>query len=69
MQLKPYSKRELATAYAPELAVHSALNRLNVWIRLNRPLYEALRQSGYNDRQRIFTVKQVELIFHYLGEP
>jgi hypothetical protein len=25
--------------------------------------------SGYRRNQKVFTVRQVELIFHYLGEP
>ena len=39
------------------------------WIRLNRPLTEALRQTGYYTKQRLFTSRQVALIFEYLGEP
>ena len=62
MKIRPYSKSELAQAYA-------ALNRLAAWIRLNRPLTEALRQTGYYTKQRLFTSRQVALIFEYLGEP
>ena len=65
----PYSKCELARAYAPDIAPTSALNRLAQWIRLNRPLSEALRETGYYARQHVFTSRQVELIFHYLGRP
>ena len=43
--------------------------RLAAWIRLNRPLTEALRQTGYYTKQRLFTSRQVALIFEYLGEP
>lgn len=68
-QVRPYSKSELARAYAPDIAPISALNRLAQWIRLNRPLSEALRETGYYARQHVFTSKQVELIFHYLGRP
>ena len=35
-QIRPYSKCELARAYAPDIAPTSALNRLAQWIRLNR---------------------------------
>lgn len=68
-QIRPYSKCELARAYAPDIAPTSALNRLAQWIRLNRPLSEALRETGYYARQHVFTSRQVELIFHYLGRP
>lgn len=69
MVLRPYSKSELAQAYAPDITVHAAVNRLMAWIKLNEPLYEALKQHGYVDNRRLFTVRQVELIFEYLGEP
>lgn len=68
-KVRPYSKCELARAYAPDIAPTSALNRLAQWIKLNRPLSEALRQTGYHTRQHVFTSRQVELIFHYLGRP
>ena len=64
-QVRPYSKSELARAYAPDIAPTSALNRLAQWIKLNKPLNEALREA----RQHVFTSRQVELIFHYLGRP
>ena len=67
--LRPYSKSELAHAYAPEIGERSALNRLSRWIRLNEALSRALRETGYRLTQQIFTTKQVELIFLYLGRP
>ena len=69
MELKSYSKGELAQAYAPEITPHAAVNRLMAWIKLNEPLYEALKRHGYVDNCRLFTVRQVALIFEYLGEP
>ena len=54
MKIRPYSKSELAQAYAPEITSQAALNRLAAWIRLNRPLTEALRQTGYYTKQRLF---------------
>jgi len=65
MKIRPYSKSELAQAYAPEITSQAALNRLAAWIRLNRPLTEALRQTGYYTKQRLFTSRQVALIFEY----
>jgi hypothetical protein len=69
MKVRPYYKSELAEAYAPSLTTHSALNRLALWIDTNAPLSEALSQTGYRRTQRIFTSRQVALIFEYLGEP
>ncbi len=68
-RIRPYYKGELAQAYAPYLATGSALNRLALWIRLNEPLSDALKQTGYRTNQRTFTSKQVALIFEHLGEP
>ena len=68
-RIRPYYKSELAEAYAPFLANGSALNRLAHWIDLNAPLSEALAQTGYRRSQRVFTSRQVALIFEYLGEP
>lgn len=67
--VKPYYKRDLAVAYAPDITPVAALNRLSSWIRHHRTLYQALLDSGYADRQRMFTSFQVELIFRYLGRP
>lgn len=69
LPVRPYSKSELARAYAPEIGERSALNRLSRWIHQNKALYSALLQTGYRSTQQIFTCKQVELIFKYLGRP
>lgn len=69
MQIRSYSKKELALAYAPELSVASAVNRLASWIRLNAGLSHALERTGYRRTQRAFTPRQVGLIFRFLGEP
>ena len=67
--VRPYSKRELAEAYAPNISPVSALNRLAQWFKYNLQLSEALLQTGYKKRQQIFTSMQVDLIFRYLGRP
>ena len=69
MKIRPYYKSELAEAYAPFLTPNAALNRLAHWIQLNTPLSEALAQTGYYRKQKVFTSRQVALIFEYLGEP
>ncbi|MCD8182054.1 MAG: DUF4248 domain-containing protein [Bacteroides sp.] len=67
--VKPYYKRELVQAYAPDISPIAALNRLAQWIKLNLLLREALGQTGYKARRQIFTSLQVKLIFKYLGRP
>ena len=67
--VRPYYKRELAEAYAPTISPASALNRLSKWMKLNLALDEALRHTGYQGSQKIFTSLQVELIFRNLGKP
>jgi hypothetical protein len=67
--VKPYYKRDLAVAYAPDITPVAALNRLAAWIRHNQKLWQALLNTGYMNRQRIFTSVQAELIFLYLGRP
>lgn len=69
MSIKSYSKKELALAYAPDLSMSGALNRLANWIKVNKELQAALYAAGYQDRQRCLTPAQVSLIFEYLGEP
>lgn len=69
MRLKSYSKKELALAYAPDLTLTSALRRLRQWINDDRPLLEALTQAGYRPQQRVLTIKQVKIIFDFIGEP
>ena len=62
--VRPYSKSELARAYAPEIG-----ERLSRWLRGNALLYQALLDTGYRPAQQIFTSKQVGLIFEYIGRP
>ena len=62
-------KSELAQAYAPDITLKAALNRLALWIKTNTQLTEALTQTSYRSTQQIFTSRQVALIFEHLGEP
>ena len=68
-RIRPYYKIELAQAYAPDITPGAALNRLANWIKTNRQLTEELRKTDYRTNQRMYTSKQVALIFEYLGEP
>jgi len=66
---RPMSKGELARLYAPRLTDNAAVKRLMLWIDLNTELKQQLAKAHYQKMQRIFTVRQVELIFQYLGQP
>lgn len=68
-RIRPYSKKELVQAYAPDISAGAALNRLAQWINLNTALRQALDEAGYRTCQRMFTSRQTELIFRYLGTP
>ena len=68
-RIRPYYKSELAKAYAPDICPGAALNRLANWIRTNKQLSEALRQTDYRTKQHMFTSRQVALIFEHLGTP
>ena len=69
MKLKAYKKKELAVAYAPNITERAALNRLNLWIHDNDYLVRRLEETRYNPYQKVFTLRQVALLFEYLGEP
>ena len=69
MQIRSYSKKELAVAYAPDLSYSGARKRLHYWLHLNEPLMAELRAAQYHDSQRLLTARQVEIIFRHLGEP
>ena len=68
-RIRPMSKSELAMAYAPNLTVQGAVNRLMDWIHHNPELTESLLRTGYRKSQKLLTSLQVRIIFDYLGEP
>lgn len=69
-RIRPYSKRELAVLYFPEMKPEQAVRKLTGWVKLCRPLHEALtREDRRFERQRYLTAKEVRLIVEHLGEP
>ena len=62
-------KCDLAQMYAADLSPHAAVNRLMRWIEHHPTLLTELYDTGYHKSLRVFSPKQVELIFKYLGEP
>jgi len=70
MNKRSYRKSELAMLYFPDSKTKGgALNNLNLWIRRNSQLSDALKACGMSPHSKTFTPKEVALIFHYLGEP
>lgn len=69
MIIKPLSKTELAWQYSPDSPQVTALNRLGRWIKGDHELLTALKEAGYQERQRLLTARQVKIIYEYLGNP
>ena len=69
MRMRPYTKQELARLYFPDIPSHTAVNRLMRWINRCEPLREAIGETGYQPRNRLFTPRQTALICRFLGEP
>jgi len=62
MEIRYYTKGELAHAVLPHISQASAVNRLMIWINRCTPLVEQLHQLGYNKNQKYFTPAQVRAI-------
>jgi len=61
------SKSELAREICSDcIETKSAVRRMMSWINRCTPLMEELRKTGYSDRAKVLTPKQVELICEYL---
>lgn len=67
--MNAYSKMELAMMYMPTQVPITARFQLMRWIACNDELQKALFDAGYHKHNKMFTPKQVEIIFSYLGEP
>ena len=69
-RIRPYSKRELAMMYFPETEnEETAVKNFRRLLLSHRKLLADLYDICYVTRSKRFTSRQVELIFHYLGEP
>ncbi|MBO5426998.1 MAG: DUF4248 domain-containing protein [Prevotella sp.] len=67
--MKVYSKRELAMLYFPKATPKVATNRLARWINRSEELCQLLAEAGYRPANKLFTVRQLRILFAYLGEP
>ena len=69
MDLRSYTKQELALLYFPDSDPDVARAHLMRWIVRCTQLYEQLLKSGYNKSCKEFNPLQVSYIFFHLGEP
>lgn len=67
--LRPYGKAELALLYFPGSSPDVARAKLMRAINKNKAWSRAMARTGYYTTAKEFTPKQVEVIFHYYGEP
>ena len=65
----PYGKAELALLYFPGSSPDVARAKLMRAINRNKAWSRAMARTGYYTTAKEFTPKQVEVIFHYYGEP
>ena len=69
MDLRSYTKQELALLYFPDSDPDVARAHLMRWIVRCTQLYELLLKSGYTKSCKEFNPLQVSYIFFHLGEP
>lgn len=69
MEIKTYTKKELALMYSPYATPAVASNKLARWIKRCLPLFKELQACHYHVSDKTLTPKQVALIVQYLGEP
>lgn len=69
MKIQALHLKEIAGIYFPNSTPRSANTQIKRWFMYNKALMKALSDAGYVNGQRVFTPKQVQLVFEYLGEP
>ena len=69
MKIRAYQKGQLAQMYYPWCDYRPALRRFAQDLARAHQLREDLRKTGWLPSCRVFTPKQVQLIFEALGEP
>ena len=68
-KINAMTKTQVALLYNPNVSPKSAVQTLMRWIERNPPLKAELEESGYKRSQKIFSPKQVRIIYKYLDEP
>ena len=55
--------------YFPKVSPKVATNKLARWIRCSDELSRLLAEAGYKPANKFFTVRQLRIIYAFLGEP
>ena len=63
------SKAELAQMYRPDVSLSVAKKWLRRQLYLTPGLLVALKATGYKNTQKLFTPKQIEVIYEKIGAP
>ena len=69
MDLRSYTKQELARLYFPDATPAVASAHLMRWIQRIPDLLQKLAATGYGKNCKEFTPMQVSYILYFLGEP
>ena len=69
MKTQTLYTKELAALYFANSTPRAAITQFKRWIDRNDSLKNELTEAGYEEGQRVFTPRQVELVFRHLGEP
>ena len=69
MDIRSYTKQELALLYFPDSSTVVASAHLMRWICRNPDLLKKLQESGYDKNSKEFTPMQTSYIIYFLGEP
>ena len=69
MDIRSYTKQELALLYFPDSSPVVASDHLMRWIFHNPDLLKKLQESGYDKNSKEFTPMQISYIIYFLGEP
>lgn len=66
-----YTKFQIALQYFPESidTPNNAVQRLRKALLRNKELLAELQNVGYNAKSKVFTSRELALIYEYLGEP
>ena len=66
---RSYGKAELALLYFPHSSPDVARAKLIRAINRNKAWSRAMTRTGYRTTSKDFSPRQVEVIFHFYGEP
>ena len=69
MNIRADSKKELALLFFPDSTPRVAVNHLMALIRRCDMLWDELQETGYKTTSKVFTPRQVQSIFEWLGPP